>query len=201
MFENIDEELDPMIDAVLEKAYTIEAGQKFLMLAGGKVDWDDKFRLFLTTKVGNPKYTPEIMGKTSIINYTVTLNGLAEQLLNEVVKHERADLEEARHKLVMEMSENQSTRKKLEDSLLQELSSAKGGILDNMDLVQTLEETKTKSVEISEAIENAEITKADIDKARNAYFPAALRGSVLFFAMTGLSSISSMYEYSLGNYL
>lgn len=106
LFENVDEELDPMIDNVLEKAFTIEAGQRYLNLAGTKVNWDKKFRLFLTTKLANPKYTPEVMGKTSIINYTVTLQGLAEQLLNEVVKNERNDLEEARHKLVMEMSDN-----------------------------------------------------------------------------------------------
>jgi len=56
-----------------------------------------------------------------------------------------------------------------------------------MELVATLEETKTRSVEISKAIENAEVTKADIDKARSAYKPASLRGSIIFFAMSGLS--------------
>lgn len=85
--------------------------------------------------------------------------------------------------------------------MLNQLSSSKGNLIDNMELVATLEETKTRSVEINKAIENAEVTKADIDKARSAYKPAALRGSIIFFAMSGLSQISTMYEYSLGNYL
>ena len=201
LIENVDEELDPMIDAVLEKSYTLEAGQKMLNLMGNKIVWDEGFRMFITTKLSNPMYTPEIMSKTSIINYTVTIKGLEDQLLNEVVKYERPDREEARQRLVYEMSENQTKRKELEESLLRELTSAKGDILENIELVATLEMTKNKSVEITAAIENAKITKMEIDKDRMAYQPAALRGSILFFAMSGLSAISSMYEYSLSNYL
>jgi len=33
------------------------------------------------------------------------------------------------------------------------------------------------------------------------YTDVAKRGAILFFAMTSLSSISSMYEYSLTSYL
>ena len=85
--------------------------------------------------------------------------------------------------------------------MLRELTSAKGDILENIELVATLEETKRKGVEITLAIENAKVTKAEIERDRSAYQPAALRGSILFFAMSGLSSISTMYEYSLSNYL
>ena len=70
------------------------------------VDWDDNFRLFFTTKLANPHYSPEVMGKTMIVNYGVTMDGLANQLLNVVVAHERADLEESYAALVTEMSES-----------------------------------------------------------------------------------------------
>lgn len=36
------------------------------------MDWNPDFRLYLTTKLANPHYGPEVSGKTSIINYTVT---------------------------------------------------------------------------------------------------------------------------------
>ncbi len=41
----------------------------------------------------------------------------------------------------------------------------------------------------------------EIEQARQSYSPAAKRGAILFFAMTSLSSISEMYEYSLSSYL
>ena len=61
----------------------------------------------------------------------VHTQGLAEQLLNVVVKHERADLEEQRESLIQQMSSNKVLLSKLEESLLSNLSSASGNILDN----------------------------------------------------------------------
>ena len=68
-------------------------------------------------------------------------------------------------------------------------------------MIQTLEETKTKSIEISEAITIGEITKSEIEVACRSYESAAMRGAILFFAMSSLSAISEMYEYSLSSYL
>jgi len=71
-----------------------------LRLYNKEVDWDDNFILYLTSKLPNPHYGPEISGKTMIINYSVTQQGLQEQLLNVTVRHERPDLEEQRERLV-----------------------------------------------------------------------------------------------------
>lgn len=43
-----------------------------LKLGDKEIDWDPNFRLYLTTKLANPHYGPEVAGKTSIINYAVT---------------------------------------------------------------------------------------------------------------------------------
>ncbi|KAH8057484.1 dynein light chain binding protein [Aureococcus anophagefferens] len=85
LFENVDEELDPMLDPILEKNTFVESGQKLIQLG-------DK--------------NPEVMSKTMIINYSVTGDGLANQLLNVVVAHERPDLESQYAELVSQMSES-----------------------------------------------------------------------------------------------
>lgn len=43
------------------------------MLGDKEVDFDPSFRLYLNTKLANPKYGPNIFGKSMVINYTVTL--------------------------------------------------------------------------------------------------------------------------------
>lgn len=76
LFESVDEQLDPTIDPVLEKNIINKAGMQMIKLGDEEIEYHPDFRLYLTTKLANPKYTPEIMGKTMVINYTVTLNGL-----------------------------------------------------------------------------------------------------------------------------
>eukprot|EP00960_Hanusia_phi_P039624 753955-Hanusia_phi.AAC.6 len=201
LFENIDEYIDPVISPVLDKDIKNVGGRSFIKLGDKEVDWDSNFRLYFTTKLSNPHYSPEIFGQTMIINYSVTQKGLADQLLNVVVKHERPDLEELRENLVQELSENKILLKKCEDTLLRELAYATGNLLENEDLVLTLEKTKATAVEIASKIQIANQTAAEIERTREGYMPIAVRGSVLYFAMAGLSVLNMMYEYALSAFL
>lgn len=77
IIENVGEELDPLIDPILEKNFIIKMGRKFLRLGNEELEFNEKdYWLYLVSKLSNPKYTPEIMGKTSVINYSVTFEGL-----------------------------------------------------------------------------------------------------------------------------
>ena len=115
--------------------------------------------------------------------------------------HERPDLEEQFSELVSDMSANALMIVKLEDTLLHELSASEGNILDNSDLIETLNQTKETSTAIKAKVEQAEFTKAESSKARLGYTPVAKRGSILYFVMASLSTISSMYETSLDSFL
>jgi len=187
----------------LEKNIVVNetTGAKTIVLGDKEVDWDDNFTMYLCTKLPNPHYGPEVSGKTMIINYSVTQQGLQEQLLNVTVKHERPDLEEERERLVKDMSESKTLLKQLEDTLLRELATAQGNILDNAALIETLENTKKKAVEIAENLEAAQKTAVELETTRVKYAPVAKRGSILFFVMSGLSVINTMYENSLNMYL
>ena len=65
--------------------------------------------MFLTVPVvlhlqANPHYLPEVCIKVTLINFTVTSRGLEDQLLGDVVRKERPDLEETRDRLVVSIS-------------------------------------------------------------------------------------------------
>ena len=46
-------------------------------------------RFYMTTKLRNPHYAPEVSVKVSLLNFFVTPEGREEQLLNTVVTEER----------------------------------------------------------------------------------------------------------------
>ena len=98
IFEGVDEEIDPIIDSILEGhfIYANNGSTKQIKLGDSILDWDDNFRLYLVSKISNPNYSPEIAGKTMIINFCVTQQGLEDQLLDVVVGHERPDYKNKR---------------------------------------------------------------------------------------------------------
>uniref|UniRef100_A0AAV2KWR9 AAA+ ATPase domain-containing protein n=1 Tax=Knipowitschia caucasica TaxID=637954 RepID=A0AAV2KWR9_KNICA len=201
LFQDVDEYIDPVIDNVLEKNVKGAEGRQVIMLGDKEVDYDPNFRLYLNTKLANPKYSPSVFGKAMVINYTVTLKGLEDQLLSVIMAYEKKELEEQREFLIQETSENKKLLKNLGDSLLRELATSTGNMLDNTELVHTLEETKSKAHEVSEKLMLAQKTSVDIDKLRDGYRPAAKRGAILFFVLTDMALVNSMYQYSLASYL
>ena len=48
-----------------------------------EVEFNEDFRFFLTTRKSNPHYSPEVCVKTLVVNFSVKLKGLEDQLLGK----------------------------------------------------------------------------------------------------------------------
>ncbi|CAM38695.1 putative dynein heavy chain [Leishmania braziliensis MHOM/BR/75/M2904] len=201
LFENVDEFIDPIIDSVLDPQFRYESGQRLIRIGDKDIPWDENFQLYLCTKLPNPNYAAEVFGKTLVINYGVTEDGLEAQLLNYVVASERSDLQRQSEELVQTMAENRAQLKELENTLIRELTLATGNILDNDDLIATLENTKSSATEVEQKLRQAQETAQTTEESRQQYRPAAKRGAVLYFIISQLSAINPMYEYSLSAFL
>ncbi|TMW50187.1 hypothetical protein DOY81_004746 [Sarcophaga bullata] len=195
LIENIDENLDPVLDSLLGRNL-IKKG-KAIKIGDKEVEYNSNFRLILHTKLANPHYKPEMQAQTTLINFTVTRDGLEDQLLAEVVKAERPDLEELKAELTKQQNDFKIMLKQLEDDLLSRLSSAGENILGDTALVENLEITKSTASEIEEKVAEAKITSKEIDKAREHYRPAAARASLLYFILNELNTINPIYQFSL----
>ncbi|KAJ6635868.1 Dynein axonemal heavy chain 10 [Pseudolycoriella hygida] len=201
LFQDVDDYIDPSIDNVLEKNIQIKSGRSFVVIGDKEVDINENFRMYLTTKLSNPNLDPAAYAKATVINYSVTLSGLEDQLLSFVIKYERPDLEEQRESLIVETSANKQLLQKLEDSLLLKLTTTTGNMLDNTELIATLYNTKEKAAEVTERIELAEETAKEIKILREGYRPTANCGANLFFVISDMAAVDSMYQSSLNSYL
>lgn len=138
-----------------------------------------------------------MQAQLTLINFTVNRDQLEDQLLAEVVKVERPDLEKMRIELTKQQNSFKITLKQLEDGLLQRLSSANGEILGDKELVLNLEKSKKTATEIEVKVSEAKITSKQIDTAREEYRIAATRASIIYFIMNDLIKINPMYQFSL----
>uniref|UniRef100_A0A7S2SR52 AAA+ ATPase domain-containing protein n=1 Tax=Mucochytrium quahogii TaxID=96639 RepID=A0A7S2SR52_9STRA len=197
LVEDLDEHIDPSIDPILQKAIFVQGGRRLIHLGDSDIDYDDNFKFYMTTKLPNPHYLPEVCIKVTLINFTVTFVGLTDQLLGDVVKAERPDVEEKKNKLVTTMAADAKQLKDLEAKILQLLSESKGNILDDEVLINTLADSKTTSAIIYERVEESKKTQVSIEEARASYRSVAARGAIVYFVIADLAQIDPMYQYSL----
>jgi len=201
LLQNIAEIIDPVLEPLLSKSFIKRGNQIMIKMGDKEIDFNQEFKLFLTTKLANPHYTPEISTKTTIVNFAVKQQGLESQLLSIVVKKERPDLDKQKNDLVVKVAQGKRTQAELEDQILQLLSTVSGSLLDNVDLINTLDQSKCTWEEVNESLKIAEETSKKLDIAANAYQPCAVRAAVLYFVLNDLSRIDPMYQFSLAAYV
>lgn len=196
LLEDIAEELDPVLESVLLREVFKQSGTLCVKLGDSIVEYNKDFRLYITTKLRNPHYLPEVSVKVTLVNFVITAQGLENQILSITVAKERPDLEAEKNKLIIQSAENRRILVETENRILEILSSS-ANILDDEVAVQTLNSSKQLSNEINEKQQIAEKTELQIDSARMAYRSISSRASILFFAITDLAHIDGMYQYSL----
>nr|XP_034361929.1 LOW QUALITY PROTEIN: dynein heavy chain 2, axonemal [Arvicanthis niloticus] len=201
LLQNVQEYLDPTLNPVLNKSVARIGGRMLMRIGDKEVEYNPNFRFYLTTKLSNPHYSPETSAKTTIVNFAVKEQGLEAQLLGIVVRKERPELEEQKDSLVINIAAGKRKLKELEDEILRLLNEATGSLLDDVQLVNTLQTSKITATEVTEQLETSETTEINIDLAREAYRPCAQRASVLFFVLNDMGRIDPMYQFSLDAYI
>jgi len=197
LLENIEATLDSILDPVLQKATFKQGTLLMVKLGDATIEWSKDFRLFVTTKLSNPHFPPEICVAVGILNFMATTDGLQDQMLGIVVAREEPATEEKRVLLVVESARAKAQLKDLEDKILALLSSASGNILDDEELIETLANSKIMGNKIEEQVKQQEVTAVQIQDVRQVYKYHALRCAALFFVVADQSIVDPMYQFSL----
>ncbi|KAJ3181585.1 Dynein heavy chain 7, axonemal [Gaertneriomyces sp. JEL0708] len=201
LLENVQEQLDPVLEPLLLKQTFRQGGVICIKLGDSVVEYSPEFRLYITTKLRNPHYLPELSTKVTLLNFMITPEGLEDQLLGIVIAKERPELEEMKAQLVLQSAENKKQLQAAETKILEVLSASEGNILEDETAIQILSSSKALAVTIGEKQIVAENTERQIDEIRVGYKPIAVYSSILFFCIADLASIEPMYQYSLSWYI
>ncbi|KAG5445317.1 Cytoplasmic dynein 2 heavy chain 1, variant 2 [Clonorchis sinensis] len=199
------DEIEPILFPLLSGSLVFQGGRSTVLLGDKTVDYHPDFRLFLCTR-----QTPTSIGTirpasasslVTVVNFVTTRAGLVNQLLAASLHHERPQMEERRQNLVREEERMKLELAKLEDDLLEALANAHGNILENKELLHSLNKTKQSSMTISDSLKESSRLQAELDKERDVFYPLAEAGSRVYFALTELVKINWMYQFSLNSFL
>lgn len=200
LVEDVGESLDSSLEPVLLKQTVKKGPTVFLKLNDQEVPFNPDFRLFLTTKLQNPHYLPETTIKVNVVNCMVTESGLENQLLVEIVLNECPKLEEQRDSLIRQISEDKKQLLEIQGRILRLINEVQGNLLDDEELLDSLDASKVTSEAINNRMKDAEVTNETIDKAREVYQSLAVQGAMLYFIVSALANLNLMYQFSLESF-
>lgn len=195
------EHLDPILNHVLNKEYQKTGGRVLIQLGKQEIDFSPSFKLYLSTRDPSATFPPDICSRTTFVNFTVTQSSLQTQSLNDVLKFERPDVDERRSNLIKLQGEFKVHLRQLEKRLLQALNESRGNILDDDNVIETLETLKTEAAEITGKISNTEGVMSEVEEITNQYSIIAQSCSTVFAVLEQLHYLNHFYQFSLQYFL
>ena len=199
LVEDVGETLDPILEPLLSRrTLQLETMVRQRVKVGNdESEVNPSFRLYLTTKLANPHYLPNIFIKTNIINFTVTPKGLEEQMLCDVVMIENPKLEIDKNANLENMSRFKRILMQKEKEILESLNNSIASLVETSDLINQLKESKATAENIQKQASESEQSSLTINRTRDKYRGVAVRGSILYFVIDEVSRVDPMYQYSL----
>lgn len=191
------EHLDPILNHVLNKEYQKTGGRVLIQLGKQEIDFSPSFKLFLSTRDPSASFPPDICSRTTFVNFTVTQSSLQTQSLNDVLKFERPDVDERRKNLVKMQGEFKVHLRQLEKQLLQALNESRGNILDDDNVIETLETLKKEAADISLKMDQTEGVMLEVENVTQNYSIIARSCSAVFAVLEQLHHINHFYQFSL----
>ena len=191
------EHLDPILNHVLNKEYQKTGGRVLIQLGKQEIDFSPSFKLFLSTRDPSASFPPDVCSRTTFVNFTVTQSSLQTQSLNDVLKFERPDVDERRTNLVKMQGEFKVHLRQLEKRLLQALNESRGNILDDDNVIETLETLKKEAAEISRKMTETEGVMTEVENVTLKYSIIARSCSAVFAVLEQLHHINHFYQFSL----
>ncbi|SCO85337.1 probable dynein heavy chain, cytosolic [Fusarium oxysporum] len=195
------EHLDPILNHVLNKEYQKTGGRVLIQLGKQEIDFSPAFKIYLSTRDPSATFAPDICSRTTFVNFTVTQSSLQTQSLNDVLKSERPDVDERRSNLIKLQGEFKVHLRQLEKRLLQALNESRGNILDDDNVIETLETLKTEAAEISGKMSSTEGVMAEVEEITQQYSIVARSCSAVFAVLEQLHYLNHFYQFSLQYFL
>lgn len=193
--------LDPVLNHVLNKEYQKTGGRVLIQLGKQQIDFSPAFKIYLSTRDPSAIFPPDVCSRTTFVNFTVTQSSLQTQSLNEVLKSERPDVDERRSNLIKLQGEFKVHLRQLEKQLLQALNESHGNILDDDNVIETLENLKKEAADISIKMSQTEGVMADVDEITLQYNIIARSCSAVFDILEHLHYLNNFYQFSLQYFL
>lgn len=126
---------------------------------------------------------------------------MEDRLLNLVVKHELEDLEDEKESILEKIYQNNEALRDFKSSLLMEIISCTKPLIDNGQLLDKIEDIKSKINVCTEELQTSIESMSAIHRSRNIYASVSKRAALFYMIFYGLKTIDPLYTFSIDSFL
>ena len=72
LLEDANDTFDPMLDPLLGKQIEKKGSICYIRIGDAPIEYSQDFKLYVTTKLSRPHYSPEVCVKVTMLNFMVT---------------------------------------------------------------------------------------------------------------------------------
>eukprot|EP00124_Ichthyophonus_hoferi_P001082 Ihof_evm1s50 gene=Ihof_evmTU1s50 len=195
------ENYDPILNPVLNRELRRTGGRVLIRLGDQDIDFSPSFNIFLTTRDPTVNFSPDTCSRVTFVNFTITPSSLQSQCLNQVLTAERPDVDQKRSDLLKLQGEFRLKLRHLEKALLDALNGAKGKILDDDNVITTLETLKQEAASINQKVREVDTVMLEVEQVSSIYRGLANHCSAIYFSLEQLSQVHHLYQFSLQLFL
>ena len=196
LMENF-EDLIASLDSVFLHLTYSESDKLYLDIRGEKILYSPNFRIYFTTRIKNPNFSPEIFNRMTIVDFSFPEDALSDKLLDILISKENYQVQEKFENLQNQLPKDKMALNKEEDKVLEILSTPNINILEDTEAMKILDSSKNLSVEITKREKYSIKIKVEIDSFRESYREFATYVAKLYSTVESLSSLNRMYRFSL----
>ncbi|KAI3404296.2 DYN1 [Candida oxycetoniae] len=191
------ENYDPIIDDVLRSEVQKTGGRLTVRLGDHFTDFNSKFKLIMCTKQAQLNLSDFVLSRTSVVNFSITVSSLENIALDLALQESNPKLQKQRSDLILANGENRLRLQELEKKLLECLSSTSQGILENDDLLKSLEMLNVESQELNRKLSSADEIISKVEKTREQFAESAKQCTAIFAKAMQLKKVSKFYGLSV----
>jgi dynein heavy chain 2 len=188
----------PLLPVLRKEIYGGIDSRNWIFIGDKRVDYNRNFRLFLI----GPELSAGVADDPlfNIINLSPSGSGMSSGLLSLVIECRRPELEAKKLEIERQKLRLESELRELESKLLSKLMESTGNLLNNTELVQSLNELKGSALSVEQSLRESAKLATDLHGERAEYESLAHFSSHLYFLVRELVSLNPMYRFGVAEY-
>ncbi|EJS42865.1 dyn1p [Saccharomyces arboricola H-6] len=192
---------DPIISRLISKEFNHAGNRVTVEIGDHEVDVSSDFKLFLHSCDPSAAIPVFLRSRVRLVDFVTNKESIETRVFDITLTEENAEMQRQREDLIKLNSEYKIKLRDLEKQLLEELNNSQGNMLENDELMITLNHLKREAINIEDKLRESEAFMPQFDNLVKGYSIIGRHSVKLFSMLEKFGQFHWFYSISIAQFL